>query len=95
MMTHQMTEEQIEEEAKKRVKEKRDFYSNFASWLVVNILLIIIWSLTENGGYYWFLYPLCIWGFFVLVHFLRIFVFKQKPESLAIQEEAERIKREQ
>ena len=94
-MVNQMTEEQIQEEARNRVKAKRDFYGNFGAWLSVNILLIIIWSLTENGGHYWFLYPLCIWGFFVFTHFLRVFVFKQKPESLAIQEEAEKIKRGQ
>ena len=94
-MANQMTEEQILEEAKKRVKEKRNFYGSLGTWAAVNIVLIIIWSLTNNGGHYWFLYPLCIWGFFVLIHFCRVFVFKQKPESLAIQEEAEKIKRGQ
>jgi len=91
----QMTEEQIKEEAKRRVKAKRDFYGNLGAWAVVNIVLIIIWSLTNNGGHWWFLYPLCIWGFFVLVQGLRVFVFKQKPEALAIEEEAEKIKRGQ
>jgi len=94
-MSNQMTEEQIQEEARKRVKAKRDFYSNLGAWAVVNIVLIIVWSLTNNGGHWWFLYPLCIWGFFVLIQFLQVFVFKQKPESLAVQEEAEKIKRGQ
>jgi hypothetical protein len=89
----EMTEEQIQEEAKRRVKAKRDFYGNLGAWAIVNIVLIIVWSLTDYGGYPWFLWPLCIWGFFVLVQFLRVFVFKQKPEALAIEEEAKKIKR--
>jgi len=89
----QMTEEQIREEARKRVKAKRDFYSNLGAWVIVNIVLIIIWSLTNNGGHMWFLYPLCIWGFFVLVQFVQVFIIKRKPEALEIEEEAEKIRR--
>ncbi|MFC2012956.1 2TM domain-containing protein [Chloroflexota bacterium] len=94
-MANQMTEEQVYEEARRRVKARKDFWGNFGSWAGVNVLLIIIWSLTNFGGYPWFLWPLCIWGFFVLLHYLRVFVFKQRPESIEIEKEAEKIKGEQ
>ena len=94
-MAKQMTEEQIYEEARKRVKEKKLFWDHFGAWAVVSALLIIIWALTDLGGYLWFLWPVCMWGFFVLIHYLRIFVFEQKAESIEIEKEAERIKREQ
>ena len=94
-MAKQLSEEAIYEEAKKRVKAKRDFYGHFGAWAGVNVLLIIIWALTDFGGYPWFVWPLCMWGFFVLLHYLRVFIFKQKPESIEIEKEAERIKREQ
>lgn len=94
-MTNQMTEEQIYEEAKVRVKAKKDFYGHFAAWAIVNVILIIVWALTMHRGYPWFLWPLCIWGFFVLINFLRVFVFKPKPESMEIEKEAEKIKKGQ
>ena len=94
-MAHQMTEEQIQGEARLRVKAKKGFWSSFGAWAAVNALLIIIWALTDFGGYPWFVWPLCIWGFFVLLHYLRVFVFRQKPEIIEIQKEAEKIKREQ
>ena len=93
-MAKQLSEEQIYEEAKLRVKKKRDFWSNFGAWAGVNLLLIIIWALS-GMGYPWFVWPLCIWGIFVLIHGLRVFVFEKKSELSAIEKEAERIRREQ
>ena len=93
-MTKQPSEEQIYEEARVRVKAKRSFWGNFGAWAGVNALLIIIWALS-GMGYPWFIWPLCIWGIFVLIHGLRVFVFEQKSETSAIEKEAERIRREQ
>jgi len=94
-MTNQLSEEKIYEEAKKRVKAKRDFWGNFGAWATVNIILVVVWALTDPGGYPWFLWPLGIWGVFVLIHFLRVFVFERKSDVGAIEKEAEKIKREQ
>jgi len=94
-MAKQMSEEQIYEEARKRVKAKKDFYGNLISWAVVNAILVVIWALTNLGGYPWFLWPLGIWGVFVLFHFLRVFVFERKTDIGAIEKEAEKIRREQ
>ena len=93
-MSTQITNEQIYEEAKLRVKAKKDFYGNLISWAVVNVILIIVWALTTPGGYPWFLWPLCIWGVFVLLHGLRVFVFEKKSDRAAIEKEAEKIKKE-
>ena len=93
-MSSQMSEEEIYKEAKKRVKVKRDFYSHFGAWVLVNAVLIVIWALT-NRGHLWFLYPLCIWGVFVLSHFVQTFVIKPKSDRGAIEKEAEQIRKEQ
>jgi len=93
-MTNQPSEEKIYEEAKLRVKAKKDFYGNLIAWAVVNIILVIVWALSGRG-YPWFLWPLGIWGAFVLVHFLRVFIFEQKSDMQAIEKEAEKIRREQ
>ena len=89
-----MSEEEILEIAEKRVKAKKKFYSDFGAWAVVNIILIIVWALSDRG-YPWFLWPLCIWGAFILIHLLQVFVFKTKLDRGAVKKEAERIRREQ
>jgi len=94
-MVKQLNEEQIYKEARKRVKEKKDFLGHFGAWVAVNIMLIVIWALTDFGGDPWFLWPLCIWGVFVALHFVRVYVIRGKPESIDIEKEVERIKREQ
>ena len=91
------TDEKIYAEAKKRVKAKKDFYGHLGVWAIVNIILIIVWAVGDIGpsGYPWFLWPLLGWGAFVLLNYLNVFVFGKKSEIGAIEEEAEKIKKEQ
>ena len=93
-MAKQMSEEQIYEEASKKVKEKKGFYGSLATYVIVNAVLIVIWALSGQG-YPWFLWPLGIWGVFVLGHFLRVFVFERRSDRQAIEKEAEKMRREQ
>ena len=78
-----MTEEQIYEEASKRVKDRKRFYGGLATYLIVNAVLVVIWALSGQG-YPWFLWPLGIWGIFVLGDYLRIFVFVKGSDQQAI-----------
>lgn len=50
----ELTEQEIYEEARKRVKKKRDFYSHLGAYLIVNAVLVVIWLLSWRG-YMWFL----------------------------------------
>ena len=93
-MAKQMSEEEIYEEASKRVKAKKKFFGDLATYAVVNAVLIVIWALSGQG-HMWFLWPLGIWGIFVLGHFLRVFVFESKSSREAIEKEAQKIRREQ
>ena len=103
-MPVEMSEQEIYEEAKKRVKAKQKFYRHLGAYLTVNIVLIIIWALaggTTIGsgdwtGGKWFLWPLTIWGVFVVVNFLEVFVFKTniRGERAAIEEEIKKMKKE-
>ena len=76
-MPTEMSEQEIYEEAKKRVKAKRGFYRHLVIYLVVNIVLIIVWALSGGPtigsgdwtGGKWFLWPLTIWGVFVVFNF--------------------------
>ena len=98
-MPDEMSEQEIYEEAKKRVKAKRDFYNHLGAYLAVNAILIVIWALSDadlGTANMWFLWPLCIWGAFVLIHFLQVFIFKAsaREEKAAIDKEIEKIKKE-
>jgi len=53
-MDKQKTEDQLYEEASRRVKEKKRFYSGLVTYAVVNAVLVVIWVLSGRG-YPWFL----------------------------------------
>ena len=99
-MVKQMSEEEVYEEAKKRVKDKKRFYGHLGTYLTVNAILIIVWALSDadmGTANMWFLWPLCIWGAIVLINFLQVFVFKTsvQQEKAAIDKEVEKISKEQ
>ena len=92
-MVKQITEEQMYEEASKRVKDKKRFHGGLATYLIVNAVLVVIWALSGQG-YPWFLWSLGIWGVFVLGDYLRVFVFGKGSDRQAIEKEVEKMKRE-
>ena len=99
-MIQDLSEEEVYEEAKKRVKAKKGFYGHLGAYLAVNAILIIIWALSDSDlgtANMWFLWPLGIWGAFVLINFLQVFVFKTSVgrEKADIEKEAEKIKKEE
>ena len=65
--------------AKKRVKEIKDFYIHLKIFLVIIAILTIInvtTFVTKNEeANLWFLFPMGFWGFAVLMHGMRTFVF--------------------
>ncbi|WP_225369356.1 2TM domain-containing protein [Methanobrevibacter arboriphilus] len=62
---------------KKRVKEVKIFYKSLISYIIINIFLFVI-NLIFSPGFWWFLFVVAIWGIFIVLQFLRIFVFKNK-----------------
>ena len=92
-MTTAMSEEQIYEQAKKRVEAKRGFFIHLTVYIVVNIMLVLIWAFAAGGGFPWFIFPIVGWGIAVIIH--AISVFGGKSDRAAIDREAEKIRREQ
>ena len=93
-MKDRMSEEQIYEEAKKRVEEKKGFRIHVIVYLCVNTMLALIWWFT-GAGFPWFVFPLGGWGIGVLFHGLGVYVFSRRSDRQAIEREAEEIRREQ
>jgi len=65
------------EEAKRRVKELRDFYRNLLTYVGVNIFLIII-NLITSPGSLWFYWVTIFWGLAILLHASKVFILKGK-----------------
>ena len=93
-MENQMSEEQIYEEAKKRVEAKRGFYKHLVIYIIVNVILVIVWAFPAGGGYPWFWWVIGGWGIGVLANFIEVFIWPKGGDKAAIEKEAEKIKRE-
>ncbi len=65
------------EKAKKRVEELKKFYSNLTTYVVINVILIII-NLVTNPGNLWFYWVTIFWGIAILLHASKVFVLKGK-----------------
>ena len=93
-MSTEMSEEELYRLASKRVEEKKGFYTHFAVYIAVNIMLVIIWSVT-GAGFPWFVFPLVGWGIGILFHFLSVFVFSRTGdwEKREIEKEVERLRK--
>ena len=74
-------------------RRKKRVYGGLATYFIVNIVLVVVWALSGQG-YMWLLWPLGIWGVFVLGDFLRIFVFGKGSDHEAIKKEVEKMKKE-
>ena len=63
------------ERAKKRVKEIKGFYSNLITYLVVNLVLLII-NLVTNPDKLWFFWVAIFWGIGILFNAANVFLRK-------------------
>ena len=93
-MATPMSEEEIYQKARKRVEEKKSFFSHLAVYIVINAVLILIWAFT-SPGYPWFVWPLGGWGIGLIFHFLSVFVFSKETgwERNEVEKEAEKIRK--
>ena len=92
-MENKNPEEELYEEAKRRVEAKRKFYRNLAAYLVVNVFLIIIWAFPAGGWYQWFWFPLGGWGLFILLEYIQVFVLPGSGDKAAIEKEMDKMRK--
>ncbi|MET0885454.1 MAG: 2TM domain-containing protein [Mycetocola sp.] len=53
-----MDNEELRIVARKRLKAKSDFRQFLWVWLGVSVLLVVIWAVTNPGGYFWPAWPI-------------------------------------
>ena len=51
----------LREQARKRLKKKRDFRTHVVMYVLVNAMLVVIWAVTDSG-FFWPIFPIAGWG---------------------------------
>ena len=73
---------------------RRDCWGNPTIYAFVNILFFLVRALGDRG-HPWFLWVLGPWTIITLLYYLVAFVFTGNREKRAIEQEVERIKKEE
>ena len=66
------TEEQRYTQARRRVKEKKRFYTHLSTYLVMGAFFFILNFLTSPGRW-WFYWPMLGWGIGVAMQYVKVF----------------------
>jgi hypothetical protein len=86
-------EEEVRRQAKRRIEDRRGFWQDLVSYVIVNAALIGIWA-TTGAGYFWPGWILFAWGIGLAFHAWN--TFGQKPiTDEQIQREMDRLRTQQ
>src|ERR1700760_2576013 len=55
-------EQELRDEAVRRLKKQRDFRSHLLVYVLVNTLLVVIWVMTDPHGFFWPVFPIAGMG---------------------------------
>jgi hypothetical protein len=64
--------QKIEKQARKRVRELKEFYTHLGIYVVVNVFLAVL-SLLTSPGYFWAIWPILGWGIGLFSHAVAVF----------------------
>ena len=69
MMTDDADREQVlRDKAVRQLKKQRDFRRHLLVYILVNTFLVVIWLLTDPGGFFWPMFPIAGWGSGVIMN---------------------------
>ena len=83
------TDEMLREQAINRLKKRRDFAGHVLVYLLVNVVLVLIWALTDSQGFFWPIFPIAFWGIGVIMNAWD--VFHREFDEEQIRREMERL----
>lgn len=82
----------LRERAVKRLKKRRDFYGHLLMYTLVNSFFVVIWAVTDSGGFFWPIFPIVGWGIAVIMNAWDVYRVNDFSEE-QIQHEMERLQR--
>ena len=69
MITDDADREQVlRDHAVRQLKKQRDFRRHLLVYILVNTFLVVIWLLTDPGGFFWPMFPIAGWGIGVIMN---------------------------
>ena len=69
-----MTEQEIYEKAKKRIKAKKGFFIHFGVYAATSAFLFAVNYLTfSDSGIWWAFFPALAWGIGIVAHYISVF----------------------
>lgn len=80
------------EEARKRVKEKKDFYKHLSTYMTMGLFFFAL-NMVTNPWNWWFYWPMLGWGIGLTSHYFKVFGFPG-TEGYSEQWEEKEIERE-
>ena len=83
-------EEDLYEEAKVRVRKRRDFGAHCVAYIVVNAVVVAIWLIT-GGGYFWPAWLMLAWGMGLVLNAYDVF-FRRPVTKQDIEREMDRMR---
>ncbi len=90
MTIDDIRDDDLRERAVKRLKKRRDLYGHVLFYLLVNAFLIVIWTVTSSGGFFWPVFPLVGWGIAVIMNVWDVYVSDEVDEE-KVQREMEHL----
>lgn len=88
------SDSELRERVRKRIEARVGFYIHLVIYIGINLMLFSLWWIQGADLVNpWFIYPLIIWGIFVVINFIVVFVTQGFVER-KVEEEVEKIKRE-
>ena len=91
-----MSEENLYNRAERRVDEKIGFYRHLYSFIVVNVILLVI-NILFSRGEWWFYWVTFFWGIGLVSHFIKTFIifdkFDEKHRESMIEKEMEKMRK--
>ena len=84
-------DEDLREQAIKRVSKRRDLGAHVVTYCVVNAMLVAIWAIT-GAGYFWPAWALLGWGVGLVLNVWDVY-FRRPVTEHDIQQEIERLQK--
>ena len=83
--TTEIRDDQLRQQAVERLTKRSEFWAHLAAFVLVNALIVTVWFMLTDGGFFWPIFPLFGWGIGLFFHAVDVF---RRPYS------EERIRRE-
>lgn len=90
-----MSDDELYRKAEARVDEKIGFYRHLKSFIIVNVVFILM-NVIFTPGEWWFYWITGLWAIGLIIHFLKTFVFIDRLDDKRddmIEKEMEKMKK--